>query len=523
MSIKLSGKMLVIQLTRDQIRIAKIQQNSGAQLICCATLAAPAGAIDDGSIVDISALTDTLKTALAAPDFSDTRRVVFSLCTTQAISEKVSVPAVMGQKLDKIIDANIDIYFPVSVSDYRITRRELGRSRDENNSESIIMQLWAIPNAILARYYALAAACGLNVLAIDYCGHSHARISGAAFTAPKRRKRIIKKPSEVDASAEENSRFMPTKVHLLAEPEMMLMTFVRDGCVQMQRSFLCGSDIDSALGEAMMVIDYYRSLDDDSDAPLEIVICGSLAEEPHFADRVENALFIPAHIQDSPNGPGWCSCIAAAQSELDFGSAVLAGKKDRRKSVGSAWHFAPVLLGGAAAILSVLLFTFSGNTWRAEIADLESTEAQLRVQAAECRQAAEEYRQYAQAYENFSSDRSKILDALRTYNDNMVLVLREIEALLPSASFVDAIDIQPDGMYLQFSCPDKEEAAYLIMTLREMEYASPEDISNLFTKDSEDERIRFSVLLAYNESLISAETGHKDFIGSEIPDMLEVE
>ena len=184
MSIKLSGKMLVIQLTRDQIRIAKIQQNSGAQLICCTTLAAPAGAIDDGSIVDISALTDTLKTALAAPDFSDTRRVVFSLCTTQAISEKVSVPAVMGQKLDKIIDANIDIYFPVSVSDYRITRRELGRSRDENNSESIIMQLWAIPNAILSRYYALAAACGLNVLAIDYCGHSHARISGAAFTAP---------------------------------------------------------------------------------------------------------------------------------------------------------------------------------------------------------------------------------------------------------------------------------------------------------------------------------------------------
>ena len=163
MSIKLSGKMLVIQLTRDQIRIAKIQQNSGAQLICCAALAAPAGAIDDGSIVDISALTDTLKTALAAPDFSDTRRVVFSLCTTQAISEKVSVPVVMGQKLDKTIDANLDIYFPVSVSDYQITRRELGRSRDENNSESIIMQLWAIPKAILARYYALAAACGLNV------------------------------------------------------------------------------------------------------------------------------------------------------------------------------------------------------------------------------------------------------------------------------------------------------------------------------------------------------------------------
>ena len=525
MRAKLSGTALVIQLTRDHIRIAKMQLGSRAQILYCTKLDTPAGAVDDGSIVDMAALTESLNAALAAPEFKGIRRVVFALCTTQAISEKVSVPSVIGQRLDKVMNANMDIYFPVTVSDYRITRQELGRSRDEHNNESIIMQLWAIPKAMLARYYALAAACGLNVLAIDYCGHSHVR----TFTEPKPAKSRRKLTEGDQAHIEDMPAFSPTEVHVLAEPELMVMTFVRDGRVQMQRSFLCGNDIDSALGEAMMVIDYYRSLNEDGDGPMELVICGSLAEDPFFVDRIERALLIPARIQESAQSPAWCNCICAAQSELDFGSVDLTGKREKKVSISSVWHYGILLVGGAAAIASILLLIFSKNTWDNELTALRDTESQLRIESAQGQQDFEEYSQYSAAYQKLSSDWGSVFDSLRTYNDNLVLIMQEIEKLMPSETFVESIDIKAEGMFLQFSCPDKEEAAYLIMALREMEYAALQSISDLETSSAEgkseeqDERIHFSVSLAYSESLINAELERKGFVSYELPAMLEVE
>ncbi|MBO7739201.1 MAG: hypothetical protein J6S18_02420, partial [Oscillospiraceae bacterium] len=481
MSNKLSGKALVIQLTRDHIRVAKMQLGAKPQLICDTKVATPEGAVEDGLIRDMGALTDALKTILAAPDFKGTRKVVFALCTTLTLSEKVTVPAVKGQKMEKIMDANMDMYFPVGVSDYHITKLELGRSTDEHGVANVIMQLWAIPKSLLVHYYELAAACGLHILAIDYCGNSHACVAGATFLEPKPEK--VKKSKKKKAAAEEEPveeeapAADPVSVYLMAEPEMMIMTFVEKGQVRMQRSFLCGYDIDSALSEAMMVIDYYRSIDDDRYAPMEIIVCGTMADDMYFDEQVEMILGLPTRVQESAHAPGWCCCIGAAQTELDFGSPELMGKK--KKSLGTTWHYGVVLVGGAAAVFSIMMLMASKMTWNNEITALQDTEMMLRIQSAQGKKAAEEYSDYAAKYQSFSSDWTNVFASLRTYNDNLVLILQEIEELLPEQTFVETIDIQADGMSLQFSCTDKEEAAYLLMALRDMKYATLETISNL--------------------------------------------
>ena len=91
---KRSGKALVIQLGRDEIRVALMTLGAAPKMQRCMTLPAPQGAVADGMIQDLDALRDTLKTALSAPEYRRRKRAVFSVCSTQIIPETVTVPAV---------------------------------------------------------------------------------------------------------------------------------------------------------------------------------------------------------------------------------------------------------------------------------------------------------------------------------------------------------------------------------------------------------------------------------------------
>lgn len=456
---KLSGKGLVIQLTRDYIRIAKAELGAKARILDCARLDAPSGAVEDGAILDVEALCGVLKPALSAPEFCDTKRAVFVLGTTRAIFERVTVPAVSGKRLDKMIAANMDMYFPVTVSDYRISRQEACRGVDENGRKTLFLQLWAIPSALLEGYYKLAAACGLSVAAIDYCGNSMVSAAGVSYG----------KKAEHAADG----------LYIMAEPEQFLMTFVKEGQVRMQRSLLVSHDTDSALNEAMMVLEYYRSVENERDNGLTAFLSGGLAGEKGFAERVSAALNIPATVLENGHGPEWCACLGAAKTALDFGGT--------EKSTGSVWHYA-LLLAGLTAMLAAVLFMQSVNSWARELADLQENEADIRERAVESRRAAEEYSAYAASYQSFSDDWDMVLNSLQTYNDNLPLVLAELEALLPSRSRVERMDIRADGLTLELSCTDKEEAAYLIMALREMEYAAPAHISDLSEVETREEQ-----------------------------------
>ena len=476
---KLSGKALVVQLTRDYIRIAKMALGSKAQILEKLQLETPAGAVDDGAILDMEALRDVIAPALAAPEFKGTKRVVFALMTTQVMSERVAVPALTGQKLDKLLEVNMDMYFPVEISDHQITRQEIGYGTDESGEKTLLLQMWATPKEMLRKYYELAAACGLTVAAIDYCGNSMAAVAGASFAEPKPKGKAGRPANKAGESEQEEIPVEAVQVYMLAEADQFVMTFVQNGQVVMQRSFLCIQDIDMALSEAMMVLDYYRSMIDEADQPMEIFVCGGLAEEPEFEEQASAALGIPVQFMVEDYTPAWCICAGAARTALDFGGADLAGKKATKEKIDVIWHLVALMAGAAVLILVCMIHFGSKGSWDSEIKALEDREMELRIQAAQSRKAADAYDEYSAQYQKFSSDWDMIFSSLRTYNDNLVLILEEIEQLLPSESKVTAIDILSEGLTVQFSCSDKEETAYLIMALREMKYADLTYISNI--------------------------------------------
>ena len=60
-----------------------------------------------------------------------------------------------------------------------------------------------------------------------------------------------------------------------------------------------------------------------------------------------------------------------------------------------------------------------------------------------------------------------------------MLVLEELEDTLPENTSVTGMQIAADGLNIQFACETKEEAAYLIMALRELKYADLVGITDL--------------------------------------------
>ena len=87
---RISGKVLYVQLGRDETRIALFDGVDTPSL----TLQTPAGAVGDGVIQNMDAVRAMLKSALQQPEFKGCRKVVFSLCTSQVITEVAdNIPA----------------------------------------------------------------------------------------------------------------------------------------------------------------------------------------------------------------------------------------------------------------------------------------------------------------------------------------------------------------------------------------------------------------------------------------------
>ncbi len=349
-----------------------------------------------------------------------------------------------------------------------------------------------MPGALLRAYYTLANQCGLTVAAVDYFGHSAATAAGASFSyqnAEKKAKKREKKAAlsrggavepqleeaggTAVAAAEED-----TTLYLLAEPEHLVMTFVQSGQVKLQRLLSTG---DGEFSEAQITLDYFGTMDAGRGSRVQAEISGARADDARYVASLRSALEIPISVQSGQPGSEWISCLGAAQTQMDFGAQELnrTSRGTKKRSISRAWQYGLILVGGALLAGSIALTLGLHVTWDSKLAGMESSQRSLQLQAAENQGNASRYQEYDTLYQNYSTDWDMLFASLSTYNNNIVLVLEELETILPSETTVTGVTITDSGLSLELNCTDKEEAAYLIMKLRSLNYASLDAISNL--------------------------------------------
>lgn len=490
----ISGKVLAVQLGREQSRIALV--SGGAEVLHSVTVPTPAGAVEDGMIRNQEAVRKMLKTAVSAKEFKNTRKVVFCMATSQVISETVTVPDLPAQKMEKLLDANKDMYFPVDMKEYRMTWQVIGPKSREGSASEMIVQLWAVPEALTSKYYAVANACGLSVEAVDYYGNSVVTAAGASYSAPakaKAKKQLSlntelsfgKKKKEEAAPAAaavavEDQQVPDTDLYISLDPDLLGMTFVQNGQVMMQRFVQCGSDPAAQLDELAMMLEYFRSLDMGRGSEINANAVGALSDDRDLLSDLSDMLGVTVNRFASDKDPRWVLCVAAARTARDFGIPSLNKAGAARKQMGAElWQYVLVLAGGAVLVGVVLLTLSSRLVWNAEIKGLENTQQNLSIQAQKTAGYADNYKTYSALYDSYSADWETLYKSLRTPNDNLVLILKELEEILPDLTSVVQLQIGMDNMTVTLASDNKEEAAYVIMALREMQYADVAAISNL--------------------------------------------
>ena len=461
---RLSGRALVVQITEREIRIA--QMTLGSDVISeRVILPTPPNAVEDGQLVGLDALRDAMEPVLRQGLFRRCRKVVFSLCSTQVISESVTVPAVKKQqRLGQMLLANMDEYFPIDPGEYQLSWESVGVEQRED-ARLLRVQLWAVPRAMLQRYYALANSMGLSVAAVDFCGHSHATAVDADYAQPKHAK----------SSADTDDGVC---LYINAESELLLLTFVYNGQVKLQRLLQRGYSQQDDLNEAGIVLDYFSAMPGRARLT-SAVLSGGQGKEAGLAPALASLLNVPVEMAETDYGAQWLLCQGAALTALDFGDPELNHITGARAPINRAWQYGLVFLGGAALTASVLLLLTSKLSWSTELDGLRAQQDRLTALAQQNAGCAENYHNYSSMYDAYSADWDTVFDSVRTYNDNLELVLDELEAKLPKKSTVTALSTTELCLAAQIAFQSKEDAAYFLVALRDVPFMTLSTVSNL--------------------------------------------
>lgn len=461
---RLSGRALVVQITEREIRIAQMTLGSDA-ISERVILPTPPNAVEDGQLVGLDALRDAMEPVLRQGLFRRCRKVVFSLCSTQVISESVTVPAVKKQqRLGQMLLANMDEYFPIDPGEYQLSWESVGVEARED-ARLLRVQLWAVPRAMLQRYYALANSMGLSVAAVDFCGHSHATAVDADFAMPKHAK----------SSADTDDGVC---LYINAESELLLLTFVHNGQVKLQRLLQRGYSQQDDLNEAGIVLDYFSAMPGRARLT-SAVLSGGQAKEAGLAPALASLLNVPVEMAETDYGAQWLLCQGAALTALDFGDPELNHITGARAPINRAWQYGLVFLGGAALTASVLLLLTSKLSWSTELDGLRAQQDRLTALAQQNAGCAENYHNYSSMYDAYSADWDIVFDSVRTYNDNLELVLDELEAKLPKKSTVTALSTTELCLAAQVAFQSKEDAAYFLVALRDVPFMTLNTVSSL--------------------------------------------
>lgn len=461
---RLSGRALVVQITEREIRIA--QMTLGSDVISeRVILPTPPNAVEDGQLVGLDALRDAMEPVLRQGLFRRCRKVVFSLCSTQVISESVTVPAVKKQqRLGQMLLANMDEYFPIDPGEYQLSWESVGVEQRED-ARLLRVQLWAVPRAMLQRYYALANSMGLSVAAVDFCGHSHATAVDADFAMPKHAK----------SSADTDDGVC---LYINAESELLLLTFVYNGQVKLQRLLQRGYSQQDDLNEAGIVLDYFSAMPGRARLT-SAVLSGGQGKEAGLAPALASLLNVPVEMAETDYGAQWLLCQGAALTALDFGDPELNHITGARAPINRAWQYGLVFLCGAALTASVLLLLTSKLSWSTELDGLRAQQDRLTALAQQNAGCAENYHNYSSMYDAYSADWDTVFDSVRTYNDNLELVLDELEAKLPKKSTVTALSTTELCLAAQVAFQSKEDAAYFLVALRDVPFMTLSTVSSL--------------------------------------------
>lgn len=170
----MANKVLSIYVGIDAIRVAEMQLNSNKTVILsnAAEISTPSGSVNDGYLVDITAIAEAIRTSIFGRGFS-AKDVIFTIQSKKIASKEVIVPYMKNEKrMLQILQSNSSDYFPMSnTTDYVFSYSVLENFNDDEGKKTRVSAV-AAPADMVRCYNELARELKFNVKNIDYFGNS---------------------------------------------------------------------------------------------------------------------------------------------------------------------------------------------------------------------------------------------------------------------------------------------------------------------------------------------------------------
>ena len=511
------AKVLSIVCGQYTTRIAEVDYRTKTPRVYRSLeILTPEGAVEDGYILQPKELAKDLTKALKEEGIK-TKKVVFSVASGRIATREATLPYVKQSKLEEVVDASAADYFPVDISEFKVTYQILDTPEEPDGTKKYRVALLIAPNDLLDTYADFAKMCNFDVQAIDYLSNSVSTVLKEILNTDVCMAINIRNDNTYLFVFREGtavlSRTIPTgmkdtiaTVMELEEEETGAPVSYKSAVKKLRKSCCINvterdeladeeettdqfrQEVTYTLGmfgnSITRVMDYYNSRN--VEQPIDRVYLTGFAENfiglPEFLSEemgvsVEPLSKVASGIDfGTIENPGaYISNVGAAMDSIDLLIDTREEKKKRKRSsegkagISNAADNSKYLVWGGivCALMLILSAVLAGISLSSYMQAKKENDA-LKVRE-------QELLPIISVYEDNVRSALVLDEAIRMYNstesqnDNLNLFIRELERILPSNVNVLAFSSDHTGVSVNMNVDSKEAAAVVIDAFRKFD------------------------------------------------------
>lgn len=470
------AKVLSIEVGFSTTKIVEMDyQKKKPKVYRCVDTKTPEGAVRDGYLdpVKMEALKEQIRDALKEKKIR-TKRVLFTVFSTKIISREITISAVKEHQIGAFIESNINEYFPIELTDYKIAHFVIQTYRDGDNAGKHRVMVMAAEKSLIQGYEQLAQMLGLYIADIDYIGNS------------------VIQATKLNAGSDS---IMTVKI----EEENALVTILQQGMMMMQRTvnYQVGHMDDDVLptreeiidiltSTVTRLIDFYAA-NNEENRIAQIYIIGDGSREWSITDVMTEQTGIPSRFLENVRATTitkradnnminvYAAAIGAGVSSVGFDAEK---EKERHETnyVSACVLVILLFIVLIGAMLSMALVPY--NTALTEQYSLQRQKEMLEP-------ASLVHDQYLGLKDFIDQVRygNKLTEH---FNDGIISFFEELEVNLPTDVELTDFSSDDEQCVMTIRVGDKETAAGIIKMLREFESLESVTVESLIEEVTED-------------------------------------
>lgn len=542
----MNNRVLSIEISNSFTKICEIDYKvKKPKVYKVLTVETPEGVVVDGMLQPTQEYADHLVNALGTNGIH-TKRVIFTISSTRVASREVQIPNVKANKIEALVKANANDYFPVDLTQYEIGHYLAGGLTEEGKLR--VMAL-AVPKALLNSYYQLAQMCGWEVECFDYSSNSLYQIlrdeksekvtmmikidENSTIVTVLSAGKVLLQRTVAYGVQDAIETMIASGAYAVNDPMSAVERFQKKTClnrvlhqgdkvweenagrwededagnveVTAARQKITAS-LEPLIVGVSRVIDFYDSRN--GDTPIERtyvtglggsfsgmskLFTNCLERKVHTLSDMEDKIGMSKAIR-STRPAAYISCLGAVLAPVGLIDKSQQKTKGMTVVSGTNYTFVSVAVLVLGVILSIAMAVTSLTRYFGTVA--ENVALQVRVEELQPAQAVyNDYLATAAQYDKYQY----LYEYTENPNENLVEFINELEQILPSSFWTNSFSSDMEGISMSVTVEGKAAAARTILNIRNMESIEDVQISNITDAQNElgESAVTFSITGTY--------------------------